>query len=120
VTVSKIFGLHEVELRAGADPGEYERFLAEEMAPLPMLPGWRAHLLRGERGEREGRFAVLYEVESIEGRDRYFPAAEQPSEEFRRYLEQHPDVARVMAKSEEFESGERVTDYRVIATSPSQ
>ena len=45
----KVFALHEMELSPGVAPEEYERFLAEEIAPMPELPGWKTHLLRGDR-----------------------------------------------------------------------
>jgi hypothetical protein len=37
----KVFGLHEMELPPGVEPEEYERFFAEEIAPMPKLPGWK-------------------------------------------------------------------------------
>jgi hypothetical protein len=36
-----VFGLHEIELQPGVEPEEYERFFAKEIAPSPMLPGWK-------------------------------------------------------------------------------
>jgi hypothetical protein len=45
-----VYGLHEIELQPGVEPDEYERFFAEEIAPSPMLPGWRVHLLKGDLG----------------------------------------------------------------------
>jgi hypothetical protein len=46
----KVFGLHEMELQPGVEPEEYERFFAEEMIPTLTLPGWKIHLLKGDRG----------------------------------------------------------------------
>jgi hypothetical protein len=69
----KLFGLHEIELQPGVEPDEYERFFAEEVAPKFELPGWNTHLLKGDRGERAGKYLVLLEIDSLEARDRYFP-----------------------------------------------
>ena len=69
----KLFGLHEIELQPGVEPDEYERFFAEEVAPTVELQGWKTHLLRGDRGERAGKYLVLLEIESLEARDRYCP-----------------------------------------------
>ena len=79
-----VIGLHEIELRPEVDRAEYERHFAEEVATRPMLPGWTARLLRGERGPRAGKYLVLLEMESVEAGDRYFPAEGQESAEFRR------------------------------------
>ena len=69
-----VYGLHEIELQPGVEPDEYERFFAEELAPSPELPGWKVHLLKGDRGARAGKSLVLLEIESPEARDRYFPS----------------------------------------------
>ena len=68
-----VYGLHEIELQPGVEPDEYERFFAEEVAPTVELPGWKTRLLKGDRGERAGKYLVLLEIESLEARDRYFP-----------------------------------------------
>jgi hypothetical protein len=97
--MSKVFGVREIELQPEVDPEEYERFFAEEIASLPEIPGWKTHLLRGDRGARAGKFLILFEIESLEARDRFFPGPNQESEEWRRYLEQHPEVAAAWDKS---------------------
>src|SRR5215211_9391078 len=68
-----VYGLHEIELQPGVEPEEYERVFAEEFSPSFTLPGWKTHLLKGERGERAGKYLILLEIESLEARDRYFP-----------------------------------------------
>ena len=93
-----VYGLHEIELQPGVEPEEYERFFAEEIAPSPMVPGWKVHLLRGERGARVGKFLVLLEIESVEARDRYFPNPGEESEEVTRFFEQHPEAAAALEK----------------------
>jgi hypothetical protein len=111
----KVFGLHEIELRPGVDPAEYERVFAEEVASSPTLPGWRASLLKGDRGARAGKFLVLIEMDSVEARDRYFPEPDSESEEFRRFMEQHPDAAAALQKLWTLESRpDNVTDYVVV------
>ena len=113
--MAKIFGLHEIELRPDADPEEYARYLVEEFSTMPTMEGWTIRILRGDRGVREGKFAVLFEIESEAARNRYFPTEEHDSEEFKRYLAQHPDMAAVVAKGKSrYEAEERTTDYRVI------
>jgi hypothetical protein len=115
----KVFGLHEIELQPGVDPEEYERFFAEEIAPSPELPGWKTHLLKGERGARAGKYLVLLEIENLESRDRYFPRPGEESEEFTRFFEQHPEAAAALEKWQKlgpFGSETDIsTDYVTIA-----
>jgi hypothetical protein len=115
----KVFGLHEIELQPGVEPEEYERFFAEELAPTPELPGWKTHLLKGDRGARTGKYLVLFEIESLEARDRYFPAPGEESEEFTRFFEQHPEAAAAMEKWQKYSpfgsENDISTDYIVVA-----
>ena len=114
-----VYGLHEIELQPGVEPEEYERFFAEELAPSPMVPGWRVHLLKGDRGARAGKFLVLLEIESLEARYRYFPRPGEESEEFTRFLEQHPETAAAMEKWERYSTihseNDITTDYVAVA-----
>jgi hypothetical protein len=51
-------GLHEIELRPGADPAEFERVTAEVVS-LPMYEGWTSRLLKGARGVRAGKYLLV-------------------------------------------------------------
>jgi hypothetical protein len=115
IAMPKVFGLHEIELRPEADPAEYERYFAEAVATQPMLQGWTVKLLRGDRGPRTGKFLVLYEIESVEARDRYFPNEGQPSEEFTRFIDQHPERAAVWQKADAMEAADAAADYLLVA-----
>ena len=74
--MAKLYGLHEIELRPGVSPEEFEKVAAE--TNFADLEGWTTHLLKGERGERNGKYLVLVEIESIAARDRYAPTADGP------------------------------------------
>jgi hypothetical protein len=112
----KVFGMHEIELQPGVSLRIMSGF-AEELAPTLKLPGWKTHLLRGDRGARSGKYLVLHEGESLDARDRYFPGPGEQSEGFTRFLEQHPETAAAMEKWERSQST-RKTTLRPI-TSPS-
>jgi hypothetical protein len=111
----KVFGLHEIELRPEADPAEYERYFAEQVAMQPAFQGWTAKLLRADRGPRAGKFLVLYEIDSVEARDRYFPNEGQPSEEFTSFLDEHPEVAADWEKSSALEAAEAAAEFEHLA-----
>ena len=109
----KVFGIREIELRADADPDEYERF-CQELIPRMGLEGWKVYLLRGDRGSRDGEFAWLFEIESTDARDRYFPAKDQLSDEMARWFEQHPEAWAALAPGT-FVDAEEDTDYLDIS-----
>jgi hypothetical protein len=110
----KVFGLHEIELRPEVDPAEYERLFAQEVATQPMLPGWTVRLLRGDRGPRARKFLLLFEIESVQARDRYFPQEGQPSEEFTRFMDQNPEAAAAWEKSSTLEAANLAADYLLV------
>ena len=111
----RVFALHEVELPPGVTPDEYEKLFGKELASLPEFQGWKTHLLKGDRGERAGKFLILFDVESVEARDRYYPRPEEESEEVRQFAEQHPEATAVWEKYGAFLSKPHSwTDYVVI------
>ena len=115
----KLFGRHEIELQPGVEPDDYERLFAEEVAPTFELPGWKTHLLKGDRGERAGKYLVLLEIESLEARDRYFPRPGEESEEFTQFSNSTPKAAAAFEKWQKMGTfGSKTdisTDYFVVA-----
>ena len=110
-----LLGVHEVELRPGADSAEFER-VAAEIASLPMFDGWRFRLLKGERGVRTSKYLLVFEIVSPEARDRYYPAEGQASEESGRFDEQNPEAANAWERLHALMTDSDVaTDYVVIA-----
>jgi hypothetical protein len=85
--MAKLFGMHEIELHSGVKPEDFERFVVEELNRSQLFPGVATHVLKGDRGEREGKYLFMMEFESTESRDRLFPTPGQASEEAQRYLE---------------------------------
>lgn len=71
------------------------------------------------RGARGGKYLVLHEIESLDSRDRYFPGPGEQSEEFTRFLEQHPETAAAMEKWERYSTihseNDMTTDYVAVA-----
>jgi hypothetical protein len=111
--MARVFSLHDYELRPEVDAAEFERLFAAEVAPSPTPPGFKARLLKGDRGVRDGKFLVLMEFEDVDTRDRYFPATDEVSEELRRFMEQHPDTRAAWDKLQSL-TLETFTDYVVV------
>jgi len=83
--MSKVFALHYFDLKPEVTTEALEQFLASN--PFPTLPGWRSYYVKGERGERAGKYAILHEFDSAEIRDRYFPKENgEPHPEFQQLL----------------------------------
>jgi hypothetical protein len=90
--MSKVFGMHMIALLPGVKAEDFEKFVTEEVYPAPAPEGWKYYLLKGDRGDREGRYLWMIEIESVETRDKLFPAPGEVSEEAQRYLESQAAV----------------------------
>ena len=90
--MTRVFGLHEIELNPGANEEDFENFVLKEMATAPMYPGFSLRLLKGDRGVRKGKYLLLSDIESLETRDRFSPAPNQGSKESDQFDEAHKDV----------------------------
>ena len=110
----KVFGMHEMNLEPEQDPEEFERFWRDEVAGQAELPGWTTHLLKADRGARAGTFLVLFEIESVEARDRFFPAPGVASEEYERFNAEHPEAAAIWEKLAGFDESDVPSDYVVV------
>jgi hypothetical protein len=72
--MATIFGVHHLEARPGVQPEEIERFLLDEILPaMRRAPGLKLYVLRGDRGERDGSYALLYVLDSVAVRDGFVP-----------------------------------------------
>jgi hypothetical protein len=114
--MAKVYGLHEFELHPGVDEEAFARFFHQEIKPIIDEPNWNLVLLKGDRGERCGKYALLFEVASVEARDANNPEPDVMSEESRRWYEENKETAdRLIAKWATYTSfdfgGKPYTDY---------
>lgn len=84
--MTKLFGFTPVELKPGADEKSFIKFFVEQYAPLGKRLGWKGYVLKADRGERAGKFAVMWEMDSVEARDRIVLASGEISAEGQRLL----------------------------------
>jgi hypothetical protein len=74
--MAKVLGMHAIELKPGCDENEFEQFMARDVIPIyQKVPGQTVHLLKGDRGDRAGKYLVLIELDSVERRDHIYPPA---------------------------------------------
>ena len=112
-----VMGLHHMVVKEGADRAAFEGFLREEFFPAwrDAMPGSRVFMLEGERGAKAGTFAFLWVFEDLETRNRYWPEADESTEE---YKELHSKLDWVFSEDKfpkyaMWEEG-TVTDYVVV------
>jgi hypothetical protein len=111
--MAKVFSIHEMELHPGVDPAEFEHFVAE--SSYTDMPGTKTYYLKGYRGQRSGKYAVMAECESFERFLQIFPDEGGFSEEARQYFESEA-LKRHFARWGQLASGPVVvyTDYVLI------
>ncbi len=109
--MAKIFAVVPLELRPGVDEQEFVKFFVEQYAPLGARLGWKGYVLKADRGERAGKFAAIWEIPSVEQRDRFNPADDQLTEEAVRLL--GPEFDEINKKLDTYVTGWPFTDYIV-------
>ena len=111
--MAKVFGMHMIALQPGVKADDFEKFVVEEMYPLPFFEGMNFYILKGDRGDREGKYMGIFELESVERRDQLFPSPGEMSSEAQKFLETH---AAVFEKWETYATPMDIitTDYVVI------
>ncbi len=107
--MAKIFSVVPLELRPGVKGEDFEKFWLKEYAPLGEKVGWESHVLKGDRGARVGQYAVIWEIPSIESRDRISRSEGQLTEEGQRLL--GPEFEVLNKKLDTFVTGWPYADY---------
>ena len=79
--MSKVFGIHAITLQPGVTPDAFEQVIAEALRQWPEFEGFTISVAKGDRGVHAGKYIMVYEIESIATRNRYFPAPGMLSEE---------------------------------------
>ena len=72
----EVFAIHQLELMPGVDAKMFEAFVLEKIIPVyNKMQGQNAMLVIGDRGVRTGKYALILTFDSIEDRDRIYPAS---------------------------------------------
>ena len=118
--MAKLFCIHEIELFPGVNESEFARFLKQEVYKLYGEAGWKFTLLKGDRGQRTGKLAMLIEIESIEQRDHFVPSHNVVSEEAKQWAKDRKEledaVTKKLASFSPTDIGSHLeyTDYAVV------
>ncbi len=87
----KLYGMHQLELRPEVAPAMFERFVTDELSGLLQREGQRTYVLKGDRGERTGKYLFVFEYDTAERRDRDSPGSNQDSDDLKQWLAAHED-----------------------------
>ena len=75
----EVYSVHDIEINQDVDSKEFETFVMNELAPIyNKMKGQKFLLVKGDRGVRKDKYAIILTFESVEDRDRIYP----PSGEF--------------------------------------
>lgn len=107
--MAKIYGISPIELCEGVKSEDFEAFWLSEYGPQGAILGWTSHLLKGDRGERVGKYTVMWEIPSIETRDRITSADNNLTELGKQLLGTHFD--KMNEKLSKFVTHWAFTDY---------
>ena len=88
--MTRIVGIHEFEPKSGVTEAELEQAIRALLA-TPVYPGFRGSLIRSDRGTDVGRHGVLFEIGSIEARNRFIDDNGE-TEECKQFDADHPEI----------------------------
>jgi hypothetical protein len=91
--MGKVYGIHEIELQPGVNEEAFANFINQEFnEAFAWIKVQRVALLKGDRGERAGKYALLFEIDSLEARDSTQGA------EGHRWYEEHKELVDSLLK----------------------
>ncbi|MEO6323390.1 MAG: hypothetical protein ABIQ65_02050 [Thermoanaerobaculia bacterium] len=110
---SGVMSFRQTKLKSGVNAAEFERYFADSIAgPIGRhVPGMRAYLLKGERGARIGQYVMVFEFNSLDRRNEYFPKPDAPSSRWTNVARALP--ARFLEDLTKYVEDAEYTDYVV-------
>ncbi len=90
--MTRIVGIHEVELKPGVTGEEFaEAVHAFALADQSEGPnGWVISVIKSDRGTQLGGYGILFEIESVETRDRWI-SDDGITEMHQQFAARHPE-----------------------------
>ena len=70
----EVFSVHDILIKQGVNEKEVETFIMNEIAPIyNKMKGQKLTLVKGDRGIRTNKYAIILTFVSIQDRDRIYP-----------------------------------------------
>ncbi len=79
--------IEPVMLRPGVSEADFERFVTERYYAMTRLSGEEGYLLKGDRGDRAGKYMLLIAYESVEVRNRRSTSGGELSREMQQWAD---------------------------------
>lgn len=74
--MAKLFSLHDIIVYPEGKAAEFEAFIQQMMPLQRPWSGIRSYGVKGDRGDRLGRYFYIMDVESVETFYQYFPTVD--------------------------------------------
>ncbi len=114
--MSKVLGMHQMELKPGVNEKEFEDFICNQVIPIyRIVPGQTVHLVKGDRGLRAGKYMMLIELESVERRDHIYPMEGNIAEDVLQLVGNVDPVFEKLSTYVESYPDDEYTDYVVVS-----
>ncbi len=84
--MAKVYEIAHIVLKEGVKGEDFEKFWLQEYGPQGALIDWTSHLVKADRGERAGQYMVMWEMPSVELRDRLLTPPHEFTDEMWRRL----------------------------------
>lgn len=119
--LARIIGIHNLALRSGVSPDDFENFIENNYHRIEDYPDWKFHFLKCDRGNRLDQYVVLMEIESIEALDRFYPDADIPTSNVDDFAAAYRDTKMMYEEWKKLASfsgaPQLYTDYTTVAES---
>jgi hypothetical protein len=112
----EVYSVHDLKIKPGVNEKDFETFVMNEIAPLyNKMKGQDLFLAKGDRGIRNGQYAIFITFRSIEDRNRIYPPVGGFAEEFNKVFEGKDSMWGKFYSMAEGLDGTNHTDYvRVV------
>ena len=84
--MAKVYSIFTIELKEGIEQRQFIDFINQKYAPMTARIGWKGFPAIGDRGERKGKLALIWDFDSIEQRDTMVPVQDRITDEALRLM----------------------------------
>jgi hypothetical protein len=76
ISTLEVYSIHELEIKPGVDIKEFENFVIANIAPIyNKMKGQKLFLVKGDRGVRKDKYAIILTFDEVNDRDRIYPSS---------------------------------------------
>ena len=70
-----VVAVRDIQLKDGVDAAAFEQFAIEKFTPVfeNQVPGVKAYIMKGERGDKKGTYSYVLIFDSVNTRNFYYP-----------------------------------------------